>query len=149
MRVSRPVEVIAPGAAMSSDDEVAGESDFVSEYQWLRSFGKTDAAIAQSFGLSEAALVKRLQRAGLRDEEQLSPDREIDERLRALIEDFPPFDSWSFPFTCDPVQVSAAISVAVRRGLAVRIGARRGGSSRAGSFRGIPGGSRGLTRSVA
>lgn len=120
---------------MSTDGELAGEARFVAEYQWLSSFGKSDGAIAQSFGLSEAALVKRLQRAGLRDE-QLSPDREIDQRLRALIAGFAPFDSWSFPFACDPTLVSAAISVAVRRGLAVRIGTRPGGSCRAGLFRG-------------
>lgn len=120
---------------MPTDGELASEDGFVTEYQWLSSFGKTDVAIARALGMSEAALVKRLQRAGLRDD-QLSPDREIDARLRALIANFAPFDSWSFPFACDPVQASAAISVAVRRGLAVRIGARTGGSCRAGLFRG-------------
>lgn len=112
------------------------QSDFITEYEWLRSFGKTDAAIAHSLGLSHAGFVKRLQRAGIRRAE-LSPDPEIDARLRALIESGAPFDSWSFPFACDPVQVSTALSSAVRRGLVQRIGGRLGGSCRAGRFMGV------------
>lgn len=130
--------MIARTADSAVDGVVAEvQSEFITEYEWLRSFGKTDAAIAQSLGLSHAGFVKRLQRAGIRRAE-LSPDPEIDARLRALIESGAPFDSWSFPFACDPGQVSTALSSAVRRGLVQRIGGRLGGSCRAGRFMGVP-----------
>ncbi|CAN3132268.1 hypothetical protein ACNUDN_30530 [Mycobacterium sp. smrl_JER01] len=128
---------MSSGSGVAVDDDGAAvESDFIIEYEWLRSFGKTDAAIAHALGLSHAGFVKRLQRAGVRRAE-LSADSEIDARLRSLIASGAPFDSWSFPFACDPGQVSAALSSAVRRGLVVRVGGRLGGSCRAGRFMGV------------
>lgn len=116
-------------------EEMTAAEAFVDEYYWLRSFGMTDAAIARTLRVSDAGLVKRLQRVGVRRAE-LSPDAEIDGRLRALIAGGEPFDSWDFPFAFDPFQVAAAISIAVRRGLVVRVGERSfaSGGHRGGLF---------------
>lgn len=121
-------------AGLAGGEMTAAEA-FVDEYYWLRSFGMTDAAIARTLRVSDEGLVKRLQRAGARRAE-LSPDAEIDGRLRVLIASGEPFDSWDFPFAFDPFQVAAAISVAVRRGLVVRVGERsvRSGGHRGGRF---------------
>jgi hypothetical protein len=125
---------IADVASLTGGDEMPpAVAEVVDEYYWLRSFGMTDAAIARSLGVSDEGLVKRLQRAKVRRAE-LSPDSDIDGRLRALIATGEPFDSWDFPFACDPFQVAAAISIAVRRGLVVRIGSRSVGAGRGGLF---------------
>jgi len=118
-----------------ADGEMTAAEAFVDEYYWLRSFGMSDAAIARTLRVSEAGLVKRLQRAGARRTE-LSSDADIDGRLRALIASGEPFDSWDFPFALEPFQVAAAISAAVRRGLVVRVGDRsvRCGGRRSGLF---------------
>lgn len=118
------------GEASDETDEV---ERFLDEYFWLRSFGKTDAAIAHELKTTDAGLVKRLQRAGVRRPE-LSADHEIDARLRELIASEKPFDVWAFPFWFDPALVAAAISIAVRRGLVVRIGTRAGAGCRIGIF---------------
>lgn len=100
-------------------------AEFLEEYQWLRSFGWGNAAIARRLGLSEPALEKRLSRAGVL-KERLSPDREVAARLRALIDGGQVFDSWSFPLSCDPTQVVGALALAARRGLIVKVGVRQG-----------------------
>jgi DNA-binding transcriptional ArsR family regulator len=120
----------ADGLAGDGGDEV---ERFVDEYFWLRSFGKTDAAIARHLKTTDAGLVKRLQRAGVRRVE-LSADQEIDSRLRDLIAAGRPFDIRAFQFWFDPVLVAAAISTAVRRGLVVRLGTRPGMGCRVGIF---------------
>lgn len=116
-------------------DEAADEAEcFLTEYRWLQSFGKSDAAIAHQLGTTDAGLAKRLKRAGVQRPE-LSPDHEIETRLQELIASQKPFDIWSFAFACDPASVAAAISIAVRRGLVVRIGTyRQGASCRGGVF---------------
>lgn len=108
-------------------DEAADEAErFLEEYLWLQSFGKSDAAIAHQLGTTDAGLAKRLQRAGVQRPD-LSPDHDIEARLQELIASQKPFDSWSFAFWLDPALVAAAISIAVRRGLVVRIGTYRQG----------------------
>lgn len=110
-------------------DEVADEAErFLDEYLWLRSFGKSDAAIAYQLGTSDAGLIKRLKRAGVQRAD-LSPDHEVEARLQELIAAQKPFDVWSFAFGSDPALVAAAISIAVRRGLVVRIGTYSQGPS--------------------
>lgn len=107
--------------------EVDDETErFLEEYRWLQSFGKSDAAIAHQFGTTDAGLAKRLQRAGIQRPD-LSPDHDIEARLQELIASQKPFDIWSFAFWFDPALVAAAISIAVRRGLVVRIGTYRQG----------------------
>lgn len=104
-----------PDSSGVTGGEMTDAEAFVAEYYWLRSFGMTDAAIARTLRVTEDQLVKRLQRAKVR-REALSPDPDIDGRLRALIATGEPFDSWDFPLALEPYQVAAAISVAVRRG---------------------------------
>lgn len=117
------------------DEAAADEAErFLEEYLWLQSFGKSDAAIAHQLGTTDAGLAKRLQRAGVQRPD-LSPDHDIEARLQELIASQKPFDIWSFAFACDPASVAAAISIAVRRGLVVRIGTyRQGASCRGGVF---------------
>lgn len=122
-----------PDSSGVTGGEMTDAEAFVAEYYWLRSFGMTDAAIARTLRVTEDQLVKRLQRAKVR-REALSPDPDIDGRLRALIATGEPFDSWDFPLALEPYQVAAAISVAVRRGVVVRVGERRAGAGRGGLF---------------
>ncbi|WP_100475683.1 hypothetical protein [Mycobacteroides abscessus] len=120
--------MIGDEPAQVGDDEDLDPSFysvFAAEYAWLRSFGKSDAAIARHFGCSEEGLRGRLVRAGLRSA-ALSPDPDIDSTLQNLIAAGEPFDSWTFPLAVDPSRVKAAISLAVRRGLLERIGDRKG-----------------------
>ncbi|MGB8404805.1 MAG: hypothetical protein WCE30_12155 [Mycobacterium sp.] len=125
---------IADVASLTGGDDMSPAlAEFVDEYYWLRSFGMADAAIARALRVSDEVLVKRLQRAKVRRAE-LSPDVDIDGRLRTLISAGDPFDSWDFPLAVDPFQVAAAISTAVRRGLVVRVGSRSVGAGRGGLF---------------
>lgn len=124
----------ASNSSQVADSDTSSEAAFVDEYSWLRSFGMTDAAIARTLRVSGEGLAKRLQRAGVR-RAGLSADADIDARLQVLIKSGEPFDSWDFSFAFDPFLVAAAISVAVRRGLVVRVGSRRPGSGRGGLFR--------------
>ncbi|MCV7286104.1 hypothetical protein H7J87_12265 [Mycolicibacterium wolinskyi] len=121
------------GLVGDCSDEVDETERFLDEYLWLRSFGKTDAAIAHELRTTDAGLVKRLQRAGVRRLE-LSADHEIDSRLRELIAAEKPFDIWDFAFWFDPSMIASAISAAVRRGLIVRVGSRPGAGRRIGIF---------------
>ncbi|RIT36765.1 hypothetical protein D2E76_16025 [Mycobacteroides abscessus] len=118
---------------MSADEDPDYYRVFTAEYNWLRSFRMSDAAIARHFKCSGDVLMKRLQRAGLRSE-ALSPDAEVDAALQGFIAEGKPFDSWAFPLAADPELVKAAITVAVRRGLITRVGDRKGLKGKRGIY---------------
>ncbi|MFI9507355.1 hypothetical protein [Nocardia sp. NPDC052566] len=122
-----PVE--GGGGVMSAGEE------FAAEYLWLKSFQMPDVRIAYLLRISEAALVKRRERAGMGGGDPLAL-----ERLTVLVESGCEFDSFDFPFVLDPRDVRAALALAVRQGRIVRVRTRLDPirSNRIGVYRAVP-----------
>ncbi|WP_225730988.1 MULTISPECIES: hypothetical protein [unclassified Nocardia] len=93
--------------------------DFVEDYEFFRSFAMSDSRIARLMGISEQALAKRRERAGIR-----GGDSPVHARLTLLIESRREFDSLDFPMTFAPQDVASVLAVAKRQGLIVRVRTR-------------------------
>ncbi|TEA09218.1 hypothetical protein [Mycobacteroides salmoniphilum] len=119
--------------------ELSGTEVFVQEYEWFKSFGMSDDAIARRFCISVNALEKRRERAGLTQHAYAKSD--VGQRLMALIDSGGDFDHLDFPFVFAPNEASNAIKIAVRAGRIVRVGDRKDpmhcGSARISVYRAV------------